>query len=803
MTNSRWDRIKEVFNAALAVAPADRPELLRRLAGDDAELRREVESLLDARTVSIVRTGGAAHALADLSTSSIPDPHAADRVGMLILRYKLLQLIGEGGFGTVYLAEQTEPVRRKVALKVIKPGMDSRAIVARFEAERQALAMMDHPHIARVLDGGVTPLTDSGGGLPFFVMEYVVGDPITRFADAHALSITDRLELFQQVCSAVQHAHTKGIIHRDLKPANVLVSMVDGKPFVKVIDFGIAKATGASGGRLTDKTFFTEHRQLIGTPEYMSPEQAEGSLDIDTRTDVYALGVLLYELLTGTTPIEAARLRSAAYDEMRRMIREDEPLAPSLKLSRSLETLARTAAARKVEPGRLSGIVKGELDWIVMRALEKERGRRYETPSALADDVRRHLSGEPVVAAPVSRAYRVRKFVRKNKGPVAAVSAVMLALAAGGSVAAWQANAAQRAAMREREAAVAAQVQQRNAEAARDALAKQIKSIRDVFDSVSAEVRQAAQVGVFPAAEPKVVRPPAGTDPTLAQLQTMREYSTQWIRQAVASHRALQEQAALAIANAAEAERQASLVLDAAAFAECAVYGFQLDFGDDVLTFHKPPTEAALRHLPRVAGILERTEFRVTGSVTVEAIKALAAADTGLKNLTTLSLYGTNVTDDGLKALAAADTGLKNLTTLNLYNINVTADGLKVLAAADSGLKNLTTLNLITTSVTDDGLKALAAADTGLKNLTTLNLMTTSVTDDGLKALAAADTGLKNLTTLDLSYTSVTDDGLKALAAADTGLKSLTTLDVTWSKVTAEGIAAVKARFPGINVVGP
>jgi serine/threonine protein kinase len=441
MTNARWDRIKEVFNAALAVPQAERPALIERLCAGDEAIRREVESLLEARTLSIVRTGGAADALAGMTTTSIPDPHAADRVGTMIARYKLLQIIGEGGFGTVYMAEQTEPVRRKVALKVIKPGMDSRAIVARFEAERQVLAIMDHPHIARVLDGGMTPLTESGGvggGLPYFVMEYVVGDPITKFADAHALSIRERLDLFQQVCSAVQHAHTKGIIHRDLKPANVIASMVDDKPFAKVIDFGIAKATGAAGGSLTDKTLFTEHRQLIGTPEYMSPEQAEGSPDIDTRTDVYALGVLLYELLTGTTPIESARLRSAAFDEMRRMIREDEPLAPSLKLSRSLEKLASTAAARKAEPARLSALIKGELDWIVMKALEKERARRYETASALAADVQRHLAGEAIIAAPVSRAYRVRKFVRKNKGPVAAVSAVVLALVAGGSVAAWQ-----------------------------------------------------------------------------------------------------------------------------------------------------------------------------------------------------------------------------------------------------------------------------------------------------------------------------------------------------------------------------
>lgn len=452
MTHARWDRIKDIFNAALGVPQADRPALLDRLCADDAELRREVESLLEARTISIVRTGGAADALGDLTTASITDPHAADRVGMTIHRYKLLQIIGEGGFGTVYLAEQTEPVRRRVALKVIKPGMDSRAIVARFEAERQALAMMDHPHIARVLDGGATPLTDSGGGLPYFVMEYVVGDPVIAFADAHALSISERLDLFQQICSAVQHAHTKGIIHRDLKPGNVIVSMVDGKAFAKVIDFGIAKATGAAGGRLTDKTFFTEHRQLIGTPEYMSPEQAEGSLDIDTRTDVYALGVLLYELLTGTTPIDSHRLGSAAFGEMQRIIREEEPLAPSMKLSRSLERLASTAAMRRAEPAKLSAMVKGELDWIVLKALEKDRSRRYETATALADDVKRHMAGEPVVAAPPSRAYRLRKFVRKNKGAVT-IGAVMLLGLAGTTAGLVSAEQSARVAIRLRDEA--------------------------------------------------------------------------------------------------------------------------------------------------------------------------------------------------------------------------------------------------------------------------------------------------------------------------------------------------------------
>ncbi|MBL0927808.1 MAG: protein kinase [Phycisphaerales bacterium] len=446
-TPDRWQLIRQLFAEAAELPQADRAAFLARRCPADDTLRAEVQALLDAIPASRsrpggpspLRTGGAAAAIAEGATGSVsPFVPITETAGTVIGPYKLLQRIGEGGFGTVFMAEQTAPVRRKVALKIIKLGMDTRQVVARFEAERQALAIMDHPHIARVLDGGATET-----GRPYFVMEYVVGDAITKFADAHALTLAERLGLFQQVCSAVQHAHQKGIIHRDLKPGNVLVSMVDGKPFAKVIDFGIAKATGAAGGRLTDATYFTEHRQLIGTPEYMSPEQAEGSLDIDTRTDVYSLGVLLYELLTGSTPIEGARLRSAAHDEMRRMIREDEPLAPSMKLSRSLATLASTAAARKVEPGRLSALVKGELDWIVLKALEKERARRYETASALADDVKRHLSGEPVVAAPVSVGYRVRKFVRRNKGAVTAASAVGLALLVGLAGTTWQYRSAE------------------------------------------------------------------------------------------------------------------------------------------------------------------------------------------------------------------------------------------------------------------------------------------------------------------------------------------------------------------------
>ena len=441
MSMPSWDRGKAVFAEACELPAEQVPAFLDRVCEGDAEMRREMEALLAARSGKQVATGGAARELAAAST--MRSAIITEGAGTIIGPYKLLQLIGEGGFGSVFLAEQTQPVRRRVAVKIIKLGMDTRQVIARFEAERQALALMDHPHIAKVLDGGATPLTERGGGRPYFVMEYVVGDAITAFADAHKLTIRDRLDLFQQVCSAVQHAHTKGIIHRDLKPGNVLVTMVDGRPFAKVIDFGIAKATAGPGG-LTDKTLFTEHRQLIGTPEYMSPEQAEGSPDIDTRTDVYALGVLLYELLTGETPFDGARLRSAAYAEIQRIIKDEEPPSPSQRLSRSLDTIAATAAARQMEPEKLRASVHGELDWIVMRALDKERGRRYESANSLADDVRRHLAGEAVVAAPVSKVYRLRKFVRKNRGAVVAVSAVMLALAAGGSVAVWQAQRAER-----------------------------------------------------------------------------------------------------------------------------------------------------------------------------------------------------------------------------------------------------------------------------------------------------------------------------------------------------------------------
>lgn len=338
-------------------------------------------------------------------------------------RYRLLQRLGEGGMGEVWLAEQTEPVRRQVALKVIKAGMDSAQVVARFEAERQALALMDHPTIATVFDGGTTPQ-----GRPYFAMEYVKGEPITVYCDRHLLSTRERLELFMQVCAGVQHAHQKGIIHRDLKPSNVLVAIQGDRPVPKIIDFGVAKATTQ---HLTERSLFTELGVLIGTPEYMSPEQAEmGSLDIDTRTDIYALGVLLYELLTGALPFDRKDLRQAGIAEIQRIIREKEPPRPSTRITHLGLASTEAAKNRHTEPRRLASDLRGDLDWITMRALEKDRTRRYQTANALSADVRRHLSNEPVSAGPPSTAYRAGKFVRRHRFGVAAATTLVLLLAA-------------------------------------------------------------------------------------------------------------------------------------------------------------------------------------------------------------------------------------------------------------------------------------------------------------------------------------------------------------------------------------
>ena len=430
-------KVQEIFEYVIDIDGAERARYLASACGDDAALRAEVEGLLRAHEgaakflASPTAEGGLASKSASAATIAAPP---LEGPGTRIGPYKILQAIGEGGFGSVFMAAQEKPVSRKVALKIIKLGMDTRQVVARFEQERQALAMMDHPNIAKVLDAGATET-----GRPFFVMELVKGDPIVEYADKNNLSIEDRLELVAQVCSAVQHAHTKGIIHRDIKPSNILVSTQDGRPHTKVIDFGIGKATAS---KLTDKTLFTEHKSLIGTPEYMSPEQAGGNLDIDTRTDVYSLGVLLYELLTGTTPFSGKELRSAAYAEIQRIIREVDPPKPSTRISHNTDTIDSVAARRHTEPRRLGTLVRGELDWIVMKALEKDRQRRYETASGLMMDIKRYLSDEAVLAAPPSHAYRFKKFVTRNKGAVLAGGAVAATLILGLAGTAWQARVA-------------------------------------------------------------------------------------------------------------------------------------------------------------------------------------------------------------------------------------------------------------------------------------------------------------------------------------------------------------------------
>jgi serine/threonine protein kinase len=412
---------RSIFVAALEKGdPAERAAYLDQACAGDAALRQRLERLLLAHQPADSFLEAPAAELAVTAAA----PPLTEGPGTHIGAYKLLQQIGEGGMGTVFMAEQTQPVQRRVALKIIKPGMDSRQVIARFEAERQAVALMDHPNIAKVFDAGTTE-----AGRPYFVMELVHGLPITKYCDDNHLTPKERLELFIPVCAAVQHAHQKGIIHRDLKPSNVLVCLYDGVPVPKVIDFGVAKATSQP---LTERTMFTQFGTLVGTLEYMSPEQAEMSqLGIDTRSDVYSLGVLLYELLTGSTPLNRQRLKDAAFDELLRLIREEEPPKPSTRLSDSGAALAGISAHRKTEPGRLTKLVRGELDWIVMKALEKDRARRYETANGLARDVQRYLANESVEACPPSAAYRLRKLVRRHQGPALAAGLLLLALVAG------------------------------------------------------------------------------------------------------------------------------------------------------------------------------------------------------------------------------------------------------------------------------------------------------------------------------------------------------------------------------------
>ena len=427
MSETDWNRAKQIFQDALERSGSARDAFVASACGDDQQIRAQVEALLRAHSEAgdFLTSADGVLGEAARAAAALLDDEPAEGPGTIIGRYKLLQCIGEGGFGVVYMAEQEKPIRRRVALKIIKLGMDTKEVIARFEAERQALAMMEHPNIAKVLDAGATQ-----SGRPYFVMELVRGVPITEYCDTNRLDTRERLKLFIDVCRAVHHAHEKGIVHRDIKPSNVLVTLHDGAPVPMVIDFGIAKATNQ---RLTEKTLFTAFGQFIGTPTYMSPEQAAlSNEEVDRRSDVFSLGVLLYELLTGTTPLGTEELRSAAFVEMLRVIREVDPPTPSSRLQTLGDRVTEIASRRRVEPGALAKLLRGDLDWIALHAMEKDRRHRYASAADFAEDIDRYFRHEPVVARRPSTTYRLRKFTKRHRGALLAASGIAIAVVLGG-----------------------------------------------------------------------------------------------------------------------------------------------------------------------------------------------------------------------------------------------------------------------------------------------------------------------------------------------------------------------------------